>query len=302
MVKRTRLKKGNGSRKKDRLQILKSQIQNLPNERLQVWATISGKEALANPSLGSLKELATKELEQRAKLKAIQKKGAVALLPKQKTDVREKVQKAVDLFRKGSSEFMKVLTGVKAQELEESIASIGMSNEEKKKFHAERVKQMQADAEEEERLFGLAPSSEEEAIQKAKTEAKAEVEREIMREKMNREVEKAKKEAREEARFESEIENPNDVYDIIEAEARVRDKERNTALFDSGNVQDMVIEGNRMLQGDFNQLAMDKSGVSESSKRHTGKTKDEDVYDIIAEGQNFVAEEQSRLRKDRRRR
>jgi hypothetical protein len=225
MVKRSRLPRGNPNNNKDRLKReVTAKMKGLSNERLIRYAQISEKEAMVNPTLGILKEVATKELDLRQKQLAVQKRGAVGLLPKPKADVRSKVQQALGLLRKGVGEFFKVVSGEKAREIEEAIATVGMSEAEKQAFKSKVEEQRRAEAREEAEVFErFAPALVEEKPMKPPKEKDA-----------------------------------KDVHGIMRQESEQRDVERENALFREGNIQDMVEEGRRDLAEAQRELGLDQ--------------------------------------------
>jgi len=158
MNRKTRLPKGQNVKKKTRLKSDKSRhevvdlVRKVPNDRLFKYAGISKKDALVNPALGTIKEEAIKEIGRR---KMLQKSWAKGKAPP-KLEGESVLHKIVHFGRKGAhllgrgvQEYFKVISGEKARELEEWIETIGMSEEEKKKFHEARQKHLAEEREEE---------------------------------------------------------------------------------------------------------------------------------------------------------
>jgi len=125
-------------------------VRKLPNDRLFVYAGISKKDALANPTLGLMKEEAIKEIGRRKMLLQAWEKGKPS--PKiEGESVLKKIvhfgKKGAHLLGKGVQEYMKVISGEKARELSDWISTLGMSDEEREQY----LKAQSGEADKEER-------------------------------------------------------------------------------------------------------------------------------------------------------
>ena len=158
MKRKTRLAKGQGSMKdRSRLTTTKNEptgndsrheivtmMRDIPSSRVMKYAGIKNELANANPAMGMLKEEAIKEVGRRKMLMTSWKVGkASPEEAKSKKPLREQLlnwtQKGAHYLGRGVEEYMKVITGEKAQELQEWIETTGMSPEEKKKFTDARI-------------------------------------------------------------------------------------------------------------------------------------------------------------------
>lgn len=165
MAKRTRLKKGQGSMKdRSRLTPVKNgsrheaveMMRNVPSSRVLKYAGMKKGAVESNPAMHMLKEEAVKEVGRRKMLLNAWKRGKPS--PEEAKGkkpllghVKEWVQKGTHYLGRGVQEYMKVITGEKAKEMEEWIGSMGMSEAEKKKFHEARVQHEKESAEAEQR-------------------------------------------------------------------------------------------------------------------------------------------------------
>jgi hypothetical protein len=135
---------------------------------------MSGKMVGGNPVLSLTKAEAQHELLSRQKEMLVWEKGAGALVPKEPLAPRiaKGLRKAFELAGKGTYEFGKVITGEKAHEVEEAIATAGMKPEKKAKY-LEQMKQERA-AREKEEAFELIPEEEPEFMRPKKVEREEE--------------------------------------------------------------------------------------------------------------------------------
>lgn len=121
-----------------------SELRVLPTERLKKYATLSNKAVLGSPVLSLTKSEARAELVRRAETLQSWKTGArEPLAPK----IVKGAKKFAELAGKGFQEYMKLISGAKAPELEEAIASIGLKGKEKESYLKKRRKEL-AEAEE----------------------------------------------------------------------------------------------------------------------------------------------------------
>jgi len=185
MNRKTRLPKGAGSKKRDRLthesndsrKEAAKMLQSVSNERLSRYAS--------RPEFGVVHEEAAKELQKRKELLGFWKKGKP--LPAEAGVKKEPLirriagtaRKGVQLIGKGLQEYAKLLSGEKARELEESIETAGMKPEDKAAYiKSKREAEAKALAEEEQEMkqyFPMAyPEEEEPAAEKPVSLAKPE--------------------------------------------------------------------------------------------------------------------------------
>lgn len=143
MMKRSRLPKGQPSRPDARLkkQVV-AQLKSLPTDRVKKYATMSQKSVAGNVVLSLTKLEAQRELASRQRQLLAWKKGGQALAPKKPIlpVVKKEVGRAVELAGKGFQEYMKLLSGEKAREMEEWTATIGMKPKERDKVIAQMEK------------------------------------------------------------------------------------------------------------------------------------------------------------------
>jgi len=133
MVSRSRLPKGNTKMKNGRLtKQITSEMKSLSTVRVKKYATLTDKSVQNSPVLAMTRHAAQRELAVRQQSMSLWKTGkakAEPLAPK----VVKGAKKVAELAGKGFQEYMKVISGAKAHELEEWIATAGMKPEEKKK-------------------------------------------------------------------------------------------------------------------------------------------------------------------------
>ena len=123
-----------------------SNLKTLPTARLKKYAELSKGTVSGNPVLALTKAEAQHELLNRQKEMLVWEKGAGALAKKQPLAPRiaKGFRKALELAGKGAREYGKVISGEKARELEESIATVGMKPSEKKAVLAQLRKERAA--------------------------------------------------------------------------------------------------------------------------------------------------------------
>lgn len=176
MVARTRLSRSSKlSNSDDRLKRdVVGQLKKMSTERVKKYATLSTKYVGENPVLGLTKSLAQQELAERQTALATWAHGKQVLRPHEPffPKVAKGAQKAFQMAGKGSQEFFKIISGEKAHEVEEAIATAGMKPEDKKKY----LEQMAAEraAREKEESFELIPAEEPEFMRPKKAEPEEE--------------------------------------------------------------------------------------------------------------------------------
>jgi len=145
---RTRLSRKPSRLGNDRLkrQIV-SELKVLPTERLKKYATLSDKAVLGSPVLSLTKSEARAELARRAETLQSWKTGVRGAKEPLAPKIVKGAKKFAELAGKGFQEYMKVISGAKAQELEEAIASIGLKGKEKEAYLKKHRKEL-AEAEE----------------------------------------------------------------------------------------------------------------------------------------------------------
>jgi hypothetical protein len=133
---------------------ISSELKGLPTERVKKYATLAHSVTRDSPVLELTKVVAASELARREASLQTWKKGAKAE-PFTKRFVRG-AKTFAEYAGKGVRAYGKVLSGEAAQELEESIATIGMKESERKKYVKQLRKERAADVE---GSFGLYPQS-----------------------------------------------------------------------------------------------------------------------------------------------
>jgi hypothetical protein len=176
MKRKTRLSRKETSKKVNRLDKVRnavvSELRVEDTKTVKNYARLKDKDVIDNPALALLKAESLNELARRQSVLSEWKSGKippVAKSEKPKESFIRKLfrgeQKVAGLVGKGFSEYMKVISGEKAKEIEEGIATIGMKPEEKKKF-LETGRKKEAEAEkkeaEEERSYYPGHETEEE--------------------------------------------------------------------------------------------------------------------------------------------
>lgn len=124
-----------------------SELKVLPTERLKKYATLSDKAILGSPVLSLTKSEARAELARRSQTLQTWKAGVRGAKEPLAPKLVKGAKKFAELAGKGFQEYMKVISGAKAQELEESIASIGLKGKEKEAYLKKHRKEL-AEAEE----------------------------------------------------------------------------------------------------------------------------------------------------------
>lgn len=143
MVSRSRLSKGSTRMKNGRLKTqITSELKSLPTVRVKKYATLSDKSVMNSPVLSSTRDAAKKELAFRQQSMSLWKTGKVKSEPTA-AKVATGAKKVAELAGKGFQEYMKLISGAKAQELEEWIATAGMKPEDKKKVVAKIQRERQ---------------------------------------------------------------------------------------------------------------------------------------------------------------
>jgi len=151
-----------------------SNLKTLPTARLKKYAELSKGTVSGNPVLALTKAEAQHELMDMQKEMLVWEKGAGALAKKQPLAPRiaKGFGKALELAGKGAREFGKVISGEKAREFEDVIATAGMKPDEKAKY-LEQAKAERA-AREKEESFELIPAEEPEFMRPKKAEREEE--------------------------------------------------------------------------------------------------------------------------------
>jgi len=200
MKRKTRLSRKETSKKVNRLDKVRdavvSELRAEDTKTVKNYAKMKDKAVIDNPTLALLKAEALNELARRQSTMSEWSTGKLPPVAKKDAKPKESfIRKLVHgekivagLVGKGFQEYMKVISGEKAREFSEGIATIGMKPEDKKKFlEAERVKQKEAEKKEleEERSYYPGYSAEDEELKpKFVVAAKPElVEREVVIEK-----------------------------------------------------------------------------------------------------------------------
>lgn len=177
MKRKTRLSRKGTSKKVNRLDKVRdavvSELRAEDTKTVKNYARLKDKDVIDNPTLALLKAESLNELARRQSMLSEWKTGKIP--PEKKREgvsdtfiqkskpkesfIRKLVRgehKVAGLVGKGFQEYMKVISGEKARDIEEGIATIGMKPEEKKKY-LETARKAQAEAErkeaEEERAY-----------------------------------------------------------------------------------------------------------------------------------------------------
>lgn len=175
MNRKTRLPKGAGSKKRDRLTRESNDSRKEAAKMLQSVSSERLSRYVGAPQLGVVHEEAKKELQKRRESLEHWKRGKPVAGAQPKEPLIRRVagaaRKGVQLIGKGLQEYAKLLSGEKARELEESIETAGMKPEDKAAYiKAKRESEAKALAEEEKELkpyFPMAyPEEEEPAVEK----------------------------------------------------------------------------------------------------------------------------------------
>jgi hypothetical protein len=160
-MKRSRLKRGMNKPKESRLVKVRSQIvmelRQEPTVKVRDYARIGDKAVLENPAMALLRSEARKELQRRKTALAEWKTGRLPPEAEKKESLISKIvrgeQKALGLVGKGIHEYMKLISGETAHELQEAIETAGMKPEEKKAYLRKKKEAEEKARKEEEKEF-----------------------------------------------------------------------------------------------------------------------------------------------------
>jgi len=293
MKRKTRLSRKGTSKKVNRLDkvrdVVVSELRSEDTKTIKKYADLKDRDVIDNPALALLKAESLNELARRQSVLSEWKSGKIPA-GKQKPKesfIRKLVrgeQKVAGAVGKGFQEYMKVISGVKARELEESIATIGMKPEEKKKFlETERKKEAEAEKEEAEEERAYYPGH----------ETEKEMESEEKGIEFPWEPEHAK-EAKEFVDHRKAIEKGHEPVRAQEPE-HVKDRRESLENDDekSAPVVINVYAGGRKAEAP-EIVAEGKVG------RAMDEEEDENVYDIIDEGRADIEDEQREIEKLKR--
>jgi len=291
MKRKTRLSRKGTSKKVNRLDKVRdavvSELRAEDTKTVKNYARLKDKDVIDNPALALLKAESLNELARRQSVLSEWKSGKKSGIPPvsqkpKESFIRKLVRgehKVAGLVGKGFQEYMKVISGAKARELEETIATIGMKPEDKKKF-LETARQKEAEAEkkevEEERAYYPGHETEEE---------------------MEKDMPLHAKEAKEFVDHRKALERGDEPVRAQEPE-HVKDR-RESLENDDEKSAPVVIN---VYAGGKKQSVESSESVAESKGKPVSDEEEdeEDAYDIIDEGRAEMAEEQREIEKLKR--
>jgi hypothetical protein len=292
MKRKTRLSRKETSRKVNRLDKVRdavaSELRAEDTKTVKNYARLKDRDVADNPTLALLKAESLNELARRQSTMAEWSSGKIPPVTKSEKSQKPKEsfirklfkgeQKVAGLVGKGFQEYMKIISGEKARDIEESIATIGMKPEDKKKF-LEKERKIQAEAERkelaEERSFYPGGESEEE---------------------MEKDMPLHAKEAKEFVDHRKALERGDEP---VRAQEPEHVKDRRESLEADEKSAPVVIN---VYAGGKKQSVEASESVAESKEKlvRDDEEDEEDAYDIINEGRAEMAGEQREIEKLKR--
>jgi hypothetical protein len=307
MKRKTRLNRKGTSKKVNRLDKVRdavvSELRAEDTKTVKNYAKLKDRDVIDNPALALLKAESLNELARRQSVLSEWKSGKIPPISKSEKPKESFIRKLVrgehkvaGLVGKGFQEYMKVISGGKARELEEGIATIGMKPEEKRKFlETARQKESEAEKKEAEEECAYYPGHETE-------------------EEMEKDMPLHAKEAKEFVDHRKALEEG---HEPVRAQEPEHIKAKRKGLEDSDAEPSPVKRVPRLLAekeegsapvvinvyaGGKKQSVEASESVAESKEKlvRDEEEDEEDVYDIINEGRAEMAEEQREIEKLKR--